>query len=287
MSSFTASSKAVGSAQTSTTPAYKVTSSATATASSNLSQANAQEEADNTAQQVANSVAQNDANIISQTLNLIPISVIGANSFLNIAFAFKTSLNQCDFNGVIVSASEQTENNLIALTITANKQIYDATTLLPISNSKQLSTINVHATNYGGIYGTQILDGVVYSSPTPASVLSCNRDVSIDIPNNGYVYKAKILTNLKYFCNIPITPTTSLEQIKGSIQNFEINNKTILYVNIASENGSVLKSYVGVQLTEQYTPDYLWNYINFDFTYAYSTGSSLNIYPVSKPTIAK
>lgn len=285
--SFSATSTAVGSAQTSTNPQYTITSSASASASSNLSEDNAKKIADNTAQQVANSVAQNDANIITQTLNLIPISVIGANRFLNITFAFKTSLNQCDFNGVIVSASEQTEKNLIALTITANKQIYDANTLLPIPNSKQLASISVHATNYGGTYGPQIVDGVVYSSPTPASVLSCNRDVSIDIPNNGYVYKAKILTNLKYFCNIPITPTTAPEQIKGSIQNFEINNKTILYVNVASENGTVLKSYVGVQLTEQYTPDYLWNYINFDFTYAYPTGSSQNIYPVSKPVTSK
>jgi hypothetical protein len=101
---------------------------------------------------------------------------------------------------------------------------------------------------------------------------------------NGYNYKIKILTNLKYLCDIPITPTTTLEQIKNSIQNFEVNNKLILYVNVVSENDNVLKSYVGVRLTEQYTPDCLWNYMNIDFTYAYSTGSSQNIYPVTKPT---
>jgi hypothetical protein len=284
MSSFIVTESASGNAYTSTTPPYLVTSTASATATSNLSEDNAKEIASNTAQQSANSVAQNDANIISQTLNLIPISVIGANTFLNISFAFKTSLsNQCEFNGVIVSANEQSTSNLLAMTITSNKKIYDSVTLQPIPNSKHLATLNVHANNYGGSYGTQTIGGVVYSSPTPASVLSCNRISSIQVSMNGYNYKVKILTNLKYFCDIPITQKTTLEQIKESIQNFEVNNKTILYVNVVTENGNILNSYVGVKLTEQYTPDYLWNYINLDFTYAYSTGSTINIYPVSMP----
>lgn len=173
------------------------------------------------------------------------------------------------------------------MTITSNKIVYDAVTLQPILDARQLATHNVHANNYGGIYGTQTIGGVVFSSPTPASVLSSNRVSSIQLPMNGYNYKIKILTNLKYLCDIPITQTTTLEQIKNSIQNFEVNNKTILYVNVVSESDNVLKSYVGVRLTEEYSPDCLLNYINLDFTYAYSTGSTVNIYPFVKQTVTK
>lgn len=285
MSSFNATESATGNAFTSTKPPYLITSSSSATATSNLSEVNAKEIANNIAQQCANSVAQNDANIISQTLNLIRNSVIGVNSFLNLTFAFKTSLgNQCEFNGAMISAPEQTTDNLIAMTITSNKIIYDAITLKPIPNSTHLGTLNVHATNYGGSYGSITIDGVVYSSPTPASILSCNRISYAQLPMNGYNYKIKILTTLKYFCNIHITSNTTIEQIKNSIKNFQVNDKTILYVHVVSENDNILNSYVGVRLTEQYTSNYLWNYINLDFTYAYSTGSSTNIYPVSMPT---
>jgi hypothetical protein len=203
---------------------------------------------------------------------------------LNITFAFKTSLgNQCEFNGLIISANEQSTKNLTSMTITSNKIVYDSITLQPIPGAKHLATLSVHADNYGGSYGSVTIDGIVYSSPTPASVLSCNRISSIQLSVGGYNYKVKIVTNLKYFCNTAITPTTTLEQLKNSIQNFEVNNKTILYVNIVSENDNILQSYVGVRLNESYTPDCLWNYIKLDFAYAYSTGSSKNIYPVSKP----
>jgi hypothetical protein len=56
---------------------------------------------------------------------------------------------------------------------------------------------------------------------------------------------------------------------------------------VTSENDNLFKSYVGVQLTEKYTPDCLLNYVTLDFTYAYPTGSSQNIYPVTKPTITQ
>ena len=281
MSSFNATENATGNAYTSTTPPYLVTSSASATATSNLSEDNAKEIASNTAQQSANSVAQNDANIISQTLNLIPISVIGANSFLNITFVFKTSLgNQSEFNGLIVSAPEQTSDNSILLIITDKKIIYDIT-LEPILNSNHLATLNVIASNYGGSYGSITIDGVVYSSLTPASVLSCNRVSYIQLPMHRFIYKLKILTHVKYFCDIPITPRTTLDQIKKSIQNFEVIDKTIMSVNVVSETDNILSSFQGVRIAEQYTDDYLLDYISLDFTHASPTGSTMNIYPVS------
>ena len=76
MSSFSASASKKGIAETSTDPKYIVTSSASATATSDVSQTDAQTTANTIAEEVARSVAQNDANIISQTLALSPAGVL-------------------------------------------------------------------------------------------------------------------------------------------------------------------------------------------------------------------
>ena len=117
MPSFSASASKSGVALTSTIPPYTVTSTASATATSTESQNNAQSVANTIAQQVANSVAQNDANIISQTLALSPAGVLGAFSYLNIAYKVRTeiNLNNIDngFTGVIFNPLAGETNSLI------------------------------------------------------------------------------------------------------------------------------------------------------------------------------
>jgi hypothetical protein len=126
MSSFEASAIANGRAFTSTNPAYLVTSSASATATSNLSEENAQDVAIKTAEQIANTAAQNDANIISQTIKLSPTGILGTYSYLNISFTINTSIKGLGkFNGIIIQDSSNSSNvNFLALQLTSKKPIY-------------------------------------------------------------------------------------------------------------------------------------------------------------------
>ena len=262
MSSFSASASKSGTAQTSTNPPYTVNSSASSTATSNQSQSDAQTTANTIAQQVANSVAQNDANIISQTLALSPAGVVGAYDYLNISFAFKTSIGLAEYDGLIIPAQNQiSELNSTALVLTSNKLVYDANGI-PILGARHIATINAVAVPLGS-----------------GSILSCNRTSSIEIPMNGYSYKFKILSNLKLSSSERITTETTLSELQTSITGIQVNNKTPLYVNIVSDNGNLISSYIGVKLTESYSTNYDWNTISLDFTYAYPAGSSQNIYP--------
>ena len=291
MSSFLATASKSGTAQTSTNPPYTVNSSASSTATSNQSQSDAQITANTIAQQVANSVAQNDANIISQTLALSPAGVVGTYNYLNISFAFKTSIGLAEYDGLIIPNQEQIgpKNVLVALTLVSNKVVYYEPYGNEIPNSKHIGTINTIAGNYGGstppYYGAQIIDGVLYDSLTPQSILSSNRISSIEIPINGLTYKIKIVSDLKLSCSIPITTETTLEGtdtnpgLQTSITGIQVFNKTPLYVNIVSNNGTLISSYVGVKLTESYSDNYEWNTLSLDFTYAYPAGSAENIYP--------
>jgi hypothetical protein len=264
MSNFSASASKSGTAQTSTKPPYTVNSTASATATSNESQSNAQTTANTIAQQVANSVAQNDANIISQTLALSPAGVLGTYDYLNISFAFQTSINgQAEYDGLIIPREKQITTNKLALVLTSNKVVYYSPNGEPIPNARHIGTLNAVAAQLGS-----------------GSILSCNRISSIEIPMNEYSYKLKIVTNLKISCSIPITTETTLAELQQSITGIQVNNKTPLYVNIVSNNGNLISSYIGVKLTEHYSDDYLWNTLSFDFTYAYPAGSSKNIYPV-------
>lgn len=284
MSSYSATATAYGSAQTSTNPTYTVTSSASATASSDLSESNAQEEANILAQQLAISAAQNDANIISQALQISPTGVIGTYKYLNINFAFKTSINgQAEFNGLIIPTLGEEIVSLLAVQITTKKTVYYSDSQTPIPGVDHLATMSTNVNNYGGIYGDVTIRGVVYSSPTPKSVLSTNRLSSIDIQQNGYEYKVKITSNLKYFCSIPILAKTTYGDLNKNITGIQVNDKTLNSVNIISNNGNTVTSYAGVYLSETYSSDYLWNYISLDFSNAYISGVSTNIYPVINP----
>jgi hypothetical protein len=69
MTTYLGVAQAFGFTGTNTNPSTLVTSSATAT--SNVSQEDADNVAENTAQQVANSQAINDANIITQSINFV------------------------------------------------------------------------------------------------------------------------------------------------------------------------------------------------------------------------
>ena len=263
MSSFLATASKSGTAQTSTNPPYTVNSSASSTATSNQSQSDAQITANTIAQQVANSVAQNDANIISQTLALSPAGVVGAYNYLNISFAFKTSIGLAEYDGLIIPGQTQiNEANTTALVLTSNKVVYDAPNGTPISGARHIATINA------------------VSAPFESgSILSCNRISSLEIPMSGYSYKLKILSNLKLSSSAQITTETKLSDLQTSIQGIQVNNKTPLYVNIVSNNGNLISSYIGVKLIESYSPEYNWNTISLDFTYAYPAGSAENIYP--------
>lgn len=283
MSLFTATATYNGEANTSTNPSYIVTSTSSASATSDISLDNAQEEANKLAQQVANSTAQNDANIISQTLKLNPTGVIGTFSYLNISFAFKTPINgQAVFDGLIVQNKLNMANSS-ALQITSRKTVYNAETLEPLPESNHFGTLSTHANNYGGIYGDLYLNDTLYSSPTPKSVLSNNRISYIKIYGNELSYKIKILTNLKLNCNIPILEDTTVEQLNNSITGIEVNDKCLINVHVITDNGNVFTTFSNVNLTDTYSDDYLWDYITLDFSRAFITGESKNIYPVINP----
>jgi len=285
MSSFNATGSANGSAYTSTNPSYLVTSSATATASSKLSHKNAKKKAKKIAQQVANSVAQNDVNIISQTLSLTPAGVIGQYSYLNTSYAIKTAINgQGEFDGLIKpQITDETVPD--ALIITAKKKIYDSTTFKEIPNSEQLATINSTFYNYGGIYGDKIIEGKVFSSLTPKSVISSNRISSTELPviiNNhkSYKYKIKILTRLKYYLDKEITNSTGYIDLNRNVYGVKVDSKHLTGLNIINETDNTITTYTGATIKESYTDDKQWNIISLDLSRAFAGSVIPNIYPV-------
>jgi len=284
MSSFNASGSANGSAYTSTNPAYLVTSSATATASSNLSQKNAKKKAKEVAQQVANSVAQNNANIISQSLGLSPAGVIGQYSYLNISYAIKTAINgQGEFDGLIKpQITDETVPD--ALIITAKKKIHNSTTFQEIPESGQLATINSTFYNYGGIYGDKIIEGKLFTSLTPKSVVSSNRISStvapVIIKNISYKYKIKILTRLTYYVDIPITNSTGYIDLNRNVYGVKVDSKHLTGLNIINETENTITTYTGATIKESYTPDKQWNIISLDLSRAFAGSVIPNIYPV-------
>lgn len=285
MSSFTASSKASGSAQTSTTPAYKVTSTASATATSNLSQANAQEQANKTAQQVANSVAQNDASVITQTLNISPAGVIGQYNFLDISFAFKVPINgNGEFNGLITEVvQDEMATNSKALIITSSKTVYNSTTFQPIPKTVQLSTLSATTYNYGGIYGDKTINGEVFSSPTAKSIIENNRISNISIPitigNISYTYKIKIITDIRFYVDEPITSLTSVSILNDKINGIKLNSKILDSIRVINETNNTITTFTGISMSETFTNDIVWNIITLDFTKAFASLVTPNIYP--------
>lgn len=288
MSSFEASATANGRAYTSTNPSYLVTSNASASATSALSEENAQEEATKLAEFIALSAAQNDANIISQTIKLSPTGILGTFTNLNLNFTIYTSIRGMgEFNGIIVQSTvDSSGSNYLALNLTSKKSIYKYPGEELYPNSDHLSSISLNAINYGGNYGSVTIRGVTYTSATAKSVLNCNRISSIDIPVNNIIYKIKIISNLKYFCNIPVLPSTSYSELNSSITGIQVNDKALSSVNIISNessSGELITTYAGVYLSETYTNDYTRNNLFLDFSKAYISGSSKNVYPVINP----
>jgi len=289
MSSFNANESAVGNAYTSTTPSYLVSSTSSATASSSLSQKNAEKKAKEIAKQVANSAAQNDAHIISQALSLSPAGVIDQYSYLNISYAIKTAINgQGEFDGLIKpQITDETVPD--ALIITAKKKIYDSTTFKEIPNSEQLATINSTFYNYGGIYGDKIIEGKLFSSLTPKSVVSSNRISStvapVIIKNVSYKYKIKILTRLTFYLDKPVTNSTGYIDLNRNVYGVKVDSKHLTGLNIINETDNTITTYTGATIKETYTPDNQWNIISLDLSKAFAGSVIPNIYPVDIITV--
>jgi hypothetical protein len=286
--SYVANASAGGIAYTSTNPAYLVTSTATASASSNISQSTAQKIANNTAQQTADSVAQNDANIISQAVNISPAGVIGQFSDFNISFAFKTSIDgQAEFNGVMKTVDAETPTapgTPKAMVITANKTVYMANGVTVYPGAVQLTTINATCYNYGGSYGDVTVNGRTYSSSTPQSFFNCIRWSTIELPtiinDVAYTYKIKIMSNIRYLCYIPITDSTTYQHLIDNVYGIKVNYKHLNNIQIVNGVNGTITSYNSVDLIESYSTDYKKNFITLDFSRALAGNSIINIYPV-------
>ena len=275
MSSFSASASKKGIAETSTDPKYIVTSSASATATSDVSQTDAQTTANTIAEEVARSVAQNDANIISQTLALSPAGVLGAYSFLNISYAVQTeiNLNNIDngFTGVIFNPLAGESNSLI---LNYKKFIYYLDGTKIVSPTQGPATLT-------GFYS------LTYQNNFPSSgvaTLTGQRTTYKFIPYiNGYIYNVVVGVNviIEYNGNIISSGqnVTTYEDFNSKITSVQIVNKMAQGVSTYTPNGSFDK-FSGVQLEESYTPDNKLNIILTNFDKASISGSSSNVtYP--------
>jgi len=98
---YSASASKSGSARLPLDRSYIVTSSASATATSEVSQSNAQTTADTIAEEVAKSVAENDANIISQTLELSPAGIIKAHNIADFSVSYNFGEGTTKYNGSV------------------------------------------------------------------------------------------------------------------------------------------------------------------------------------------
>ena len=270
MSQFSAQGNATSSAHTSTEPRVLVTSSATAT--SNTSQQDAQNEANSTAQQVANSVAQNNANIITQTINCSTAEVLGKYAYLNIYYAVPTDVgNGATFTGLVFPNSSDYVKNALVLNYIKPIFYIDSLTpsappTIPIPNAVLKGTYNLTYENN-------------YANNT--SVLTGQRTTYKYIPyKNGYIYNATVSVNAVLTCKTIITPNTKVEDINGNISKVTIINKMSVGLSSYTPSGNFDK-YNGVQLEESYPPGNKWNYIFTNFNNASIGGSSTNIYPIN------
>ena len=297
MSTFTASSTASGQAYTNTEPSSLVTSTASATASSNLSQENAQQIADTNAQQVANSVAQNDANIITQTLNLTTANLKGYYSYLTIYEAIQTDYNfiATPFSGQVIYSPGETIKNGIVLNL--EKPIYKTNTLNPnqpvpteiYPNAKITGNYAMTYTNFpnGGAYIDETYPANIPQPPANTkSVLSGIRTTYKYIPNssNGVTYNIVIVCNVIMYTSFVISKTednTAQFNAPGGILNIIIVNKMSSSISTYSPDGTYMR-FDGINMQQTYSPDGQWNYILSDFTNATLAGSSNNVnYPYS------
>lgn len=265
-------------ANTDTLPSLLVTSTATATATSNVSQKNAQEVANNTAQNVANSVAQHDANLITQVFDTATCSIKGRFSGLNIYEAMKCGLSPNeDLTGVIITPDLSSNING-AITITFQKQIYYTDNLSPIQ--KEPINLLPDAT-IKGHYQLTYLNLNELSSDVPLGTKSILTGVRIAMrydPRTNTTYNISIISNVTLYCSIIINSETTLAEFKKSIISIIIHNKMAQNVNTYENN--IINKYQGVVITETYSLDNKWCYCLINFDNANLVGSSNNIYPV-------
>jgi hypothetical protein len=297
MSSFNATSTASGKAYTKTDPSSLVTSSATSTASSNLSQDNAQQIADENAQKVADSVAQNNANIITQTLNLTTANLKGFFSYLTIYEAIETDYNftSTPFSGQVIYSPGETIKNAIVLNL--EKPIYKTNTLNPSQpipteiypNAKITGNYSLTYRNFpdGGAYIDETFPANIQQPPANTkSVLSGIRTTYKYIPDksNGTTYNIVIDCNVVMYTSFVISKTednTAKFNAPGGILNIIIVNKMSSSISTYSSDGTYMR-FDGINMQQTYSPDGQWNYILSDFTNATLAGSSNSVtYPYS------
>ena len=277
MSTFSASASKRGIAETSTDPKYVVTSSASATATSDVSQSDAQTTADTIAEEVAKSVAKNDANIISQTLALSPAGVLGAYSYLNIAYKVQTDVGtdaepNTAFTGVIFNPLGIT-NSLI---LNYEKPIYYLDGTQIVSPTQGAATLT-------GFYS------LTYKNDSPSSgvaTLTGQRTTYKYIPyRNGYIYNVSVGVNVVLEYKGTISSSTNADDFNKKIRKVKIVNKMAQGVSTYTPSG-IFDKFSGVQLEESYSEDNKYNFILTNFDKASIAGSSSNVtypYTVSAP----
>jgi hypothetical protein len=272
MPTFTANSTQTGQAYTNTNPSFLVTSTSAATATSNLSQENAQNVANSTAKQVANSVAQNDANIITQTLNLTTANYKGQFSYLNFYEAVPTDVgSNATFTGVLVNPNQTDNPDTNSLIINYEKDIYYTNTLNP---TQPAPTQIISSKGLTGFYN------LTYKNNTSGSgsLLNGQRTTYKKLTLNGYIYNIIVSVSVTINCSQTITSNTKKSDLDDTFTSITINNKMSQGISTYTPSGNFDK-YAGVVLTEDYSPDGNWNYLYINFDNASISGSSTNIYP--------
>ena len=234
---------------------------------------------------MANSTAQNDANIVSQTLDLSPAGVIGQYSYLNLSYALKIPINgQGEFNGLIKElVIDELSTNSKALTITSNKVVYNSVTFQPTPDTVMLTTINAVCNNYGGVYGDKVVNGETFSSPTAKSIFTSNRLSSTSIPviinKILYIYKIKIITNIRYYLNEPVIDITQYSDLNNIIYGIKINSKILSGIHVINENEKTTTTFTGVTMSETFSSNNVFNIITLDFSKAFASLVTQNVYP--------
>ncbi len=285
MKVFNAKAFATGQSYTATQPEKLVTSSATATASSDVSQEDADSSAKKTAQEVANSVAQNDANIITQMINITTTNVKGKYSNLNIYYAIPTDIgSNSTFTGIIATPAVF---NTSSINLTYLKPIYEINSL---STTQPNPTEIISGAYLKGAYNLTF-ENFVPPKPLPPnaptgtkSILTGTRFSYIYIPMSGNTYNNTVVTNVTIFCNTYITATTTINDINGSFLSIIINNK--MAQNVSVYESSLFNSFNGVTMNETYASNNNFNYVYLNFENASLAGSSSNIYPYTVGAIA-
>ena len=183
MSGFSASASKGGSARLPIDRSHTVTSTASATATSVVSQSDAQTTADTIAQQVANSVAGNDANIISQALELSPAGIIKAHNIDDFIVSYNFGPGTTRYSGTVSPDASNPEN----------LAFYGGFSLQPSATpALGAATAATLLSGRGSIYTT--------FAPIPSLTTPYYYDVLVSIVNNIDVgqFKGALLDGVKH-----------------------------------------------------------------------------------------